>query len=1733
MRIKREKERRLVAYLLAFVMLSGVITPFLGLQVARAAIPGQPHATTFDLHLPNDNQGMVVGTGSAAPEVIRVGGAPDTSASPRQAVMVWDFSAPEREYLLHLNIGDNRRVLFGVRRTHETALVTYITEHFIGGAWVPNTERSETGGLAIHSHYVHMQGYLSLEEFWTLPELGDNWRVLTTAPALAPELHSRPEFQIMEGNGFSFRYDGNYVHFLWDGSYFYLSISSLDLGNIYNFDFYYTTPDRTTIQVGTPQVRRQGFLGFSPTEFRSTPFASTDRFVEDVLDFTIGGADRVAGNYPGSDDVGLVLEIPLPRIWVDSENGFRTVPNAGYIQGDGEVNVSLNLTGVDELIHAHITDIFGGVGATLTGAGRGQTMVRRNEIVDGHIVLELSQMEAGRLYNASNINLAPSGHGIVLRAAPTVLSRPWIFTFMRYHLQFAEEDYELVVTTPYNIPGMYILRYNIGPAYVYFPLGVGPSTGEVPIRFPISRQMLWNPDGSRTMMTYQVIFIPDLPGVPLIPPMSPEAVRRESIFSQATLHEPTEAELGIGTPRYFEILSHELLPRTGDLLGNEGYLSMRLAWDIGTIGNIAGMIENQFNTTGTGEIVVYYSFARGLLPSPGDPFPADPQWGEFARVRMTITSDSALHPTSPGGLRATYDIYFYNWDEDREEAVWQAHGPQQVRRLDQGTGETAGRFIGYVHFDDFPAARVGFDGINPFVHQFLYPNVYFLNVRPMPGIFVNDGARESEPDTLTLSDIGRQQLPPPRDLRIAVDAAGEERIITTEEDNTLTEVSAALQWTVPLDHVRDYLRGFYGSFYEDEEMNIANNVEIWMNLYITQYEEHLRDEFLDYTRIQDRDAGSVGFVATPQALEARWYFSELGGGSPSLVVAGRNARDTLRVPNTIVQVHRIRLEGYDPFPALRRPGFALHDMIASGGSLLVTNILDGLDENQQYYVTVDLVVYHRGAIEGERHVASFFSELVGFTTRGILLVPDGLDRIPPAPGNLNSRDVTQDSVTVYWDRVNPTAENAFIEYEILRIVGEYLDPVLFNDNSSLPFQEFWEEDRLGLRTNEHEVWRVSDNNLYLFDGVNNFTQAAPDNEFEYRPLDTDIGPNIASLRDLTLRPNNLYFYYVRTVQIIVDANGNIIQEMYSQWSHTAVTTFPVRPPRNLRVELEYEDYDPLTEIVISFDGPISNIEELHNTIDFQFQLREEGEGWGTPQTMDSYLSVEGPDRYGYFRFMYRITGLSPGRSYSVRVRTLDITSGDSSLYSNVVDFRTEFDQDDYDRDRDTDDWENRLRELLRDLLRNPYWVTRHTRYNYEVVFRANRFDELIRTAVGGAIVLPEPQADRAVYYIPAISYIAANRANIGFSVTHGDMQVIIPASTINTDINHAALELTQLMNNREVADYFVRITLDWREISYVDGEETLTDQVEIEFDLVSANQNIPAWDNIVTDLATQHILNAVNETTREAIYNRIRERPPNLEMAHLINNIVEQEHQRLMDLIEEELWQVTEGTIIVGDLDSSMRIIAREFDDATVILAYRLVNGVWLPVEVIDFGDARGIFTNRPGTYVFTGRVINIPGFETERHAGNVTAIIARHGLDDLFGREMIDIHANSTRMMVAGSVARIAGAPRAANPFDWLNNAGVNISARNPNAYITQQEAVHMLMVAYQNRTGTNIQTLRITNFGAIANVQNLDDRYRQSVSAALQLGLFTDSNFNARGQISIRELFNMLGTLDARLNF
>ena len=808
--------------------------------------------------------------------------------------------------------------------------------------------------------------------------------------------------------------------------------------------------------------------------------------------------------------------------------------------------------------------------------------------------------------------------------------------------------------------------------------------------------------------------------------------------------------------------------------------------------------------------------------------------------------------------------------------------------------------------------------------------------------------------------------------------------------------------------------------------------------------------------------------------------------------------------------------------------------------------------------------------------SSLLSNMVGITVPDDREVPDGIDRDPMAPVlNVDRESITLNAAIIYWDRVQQLpltdrliAGGYFVEYEyeLIRI----RDNQKSNDpeelirllNARVPFAQAWaslsgHQDIIGFQT----VASTTPGAIELDDFGGQFGRPNPPNMDLIVPRQT-VPPGLDPIQvhDQTMRSNTVYFYYARTVRTVwrmVDGVEELVTRNFSVWSNISVTTTIAGAPRNLRIM--QDDAIPgivanlMNEVIIEFEAPIlyASLQELmaDGGIILEYEIQVDDEGWNRRGIMRTPFLIqharEGSDEPpGWTWFLYHVTGIQPGRMHHIRVRLVQVEDGvrvSESMWSNTATWLPPGDPEEDEYNRLERDWEDYLRRRLEELLRRPYWVIRSDSGAFQIIYRINMFNNVVMEATGGRIHLPFISAPQSTYYLPIMAFSQAWDAELSFILTNpeGNMQIMVPARSIDLHNNDVVIDVGAAIRRREFEDYMVRFNVDWSNPPSIQGDETLTYVANIRFDLVSTRTEILPWERrltrdlenrieeIVSDPATAaFIRNAVRDenTTNEDI---------SREMVYIVETVATYALARLVRESKRDYLMPRHQAWQVPRLDRSIAVAVRH-DPAMAgpglaIQGFQSPGGnLWNNVPTMDVLDSQGFFTMLPGIFVFTGRMVVIQGIEQVTGGPVATGVVARHGLDDFFGRDDMSIHQLATRSQLINSVARMMGAPRGTDAVPWLRANGVNVAAAGMNNPITYQSALHLIMMVYEAQTGTSVDSLRITNFTVVNNLSGLDQHYRASVAAAIELGLVNGNNLQPGAQLTVGSLLEVLAVLD-----
>jgi hypothetical protein len=1003
------------------------------------------------------------------------------------------------------------------------------------------------------------------------------------------------------------------------------------------------------------------------------------------------------------------------------------------------------------------------------------------------------------------------------------------------------------------------------------------------------------------------------------------------------------------------------------------------------------------------------------------------------------------------------------------------------------------------------ASRHGAQGLL-LPHFFQFPDIYHVTAQLFD---INANENRDEPITPPLPESNSQPMtldapaeldfPPPQNLRATVDPA--------DEDNVdILGGYFDLRFDVALERIREYIRN-------SPRQNVNTNVTLRVFMGESQ--------------------GDI------QAIAGLAGSARAAAATPITVAATANG-----VPQTLA-----------PFSAggnlaHLRAGVVMFQLplspeILNSDDVTLSQLLKlhGLDRNRQYFVTMDAFIVFDTTPAYRDY--STTTSIAGVTTMGDLAPPDPGGMRPAAPRDLRVDDYTVASADLSWLPVAPLMpdpEDGQIRYQILRMRADQLPEELLDNRDNTMAQVIAAITGLGLSSPEAMLITQGANEVrYYSPGAGNpIGGIASGFTLSHGILDGDTEERVI-FTDNNLSPNTLYFYYVRTVW---HTPGGMT---YSAWVGASVTTSLVEPPENLRIEMApwiggalWQDFDPRFQFVIRFDAPVGTLEGHGTEYDFQYSIRSgEDATWAAHEWLTPAMQLERipiPGREGFYQFTYLISGLAPGTQYSIRVRTADLINGDYSMYSNIATTRTDTDQDAIDRDRDLQNLHQYLRDLIAQFIRQHHWTAQNSNNVFSAVYRPSMINNLLETN-GSMIRLAMTGQDINVYYLPQALFLRTWQSEQGFIIAKGDMEIAIPSHAFNMIDNEAILQAQQRIRDVPgVLDYYVRITAviqDHEDNIQIHGRQPAGSEIVLGFEVVEAGTTAAQLDEDILnvlrhrldiDYYTAPFINEINQMLdREESYEDMVRRMH--QIADIITN-------QMAAYVNSQLLPTLNRVYEVNYVSQPVTVRLINQPGSAIVNGFRFAGTNWVQQEVNIQGTARSMRTSGPGAFAFNIQNLNLPGVSQMQGNETLTALFVRYGLHDFLGTDAtFNLQNNITLSQVQGIAARLAGAPPATNPQNWLRGQGYIVPVRGANSNATTQEAIYTLMAMYEIRSNTNVASLRISNFNAASGISGIDTRFRPAIQAAFELNIYTNAEMNPTAPITIEDVLRMILAINQRV--
>ena len=628
-------------------------------------------------------------------------------------------------------------------------------------------------------------------------------------------------------------------------------------------------------------------------------------------------------------------------------------------------------------------------------------------------------------------------------------------------------------------------------------------------------------------------------------------------------------------------------------------------------------------------------------------------------------------------------------------------------------------------------------------------------------------------------------------------------------------------------------------------------------------------------------------------------------------------------------------------------------------------------------------------------------------------------------------------------------------------------------------------------------------------------------------------------------PNKVNYYYVRSTKM---EDAFVVNT--SPWVPGTLTTAPVKGPINLIVDYESGyTYAPKTEIIIRFDAPISEMSQIGS--DYRIEVFVKGED-DVDYSITKYPArllgdaTGGP--VGYKRVFYRISGLKSGKTYSIKVRIEDRTKPQEILpdgsrvypkspYSETVVTRTEFDQEDYDKENkyyEYIDYYLRKAEALKQLI---YFKITDTSRETAVKYRENYGEGIIRRTMNGELTLYSDNKATNTYFLPSNSLEAINGNNVTIKIQSKNQVVGIRPRTIGVNITKEVGEMVEEIRryNSTYKDYYFRIKVHTNTFTgQINSITPSSELVQVELALVGSYQLEEEIDRIMVST-----LDSVIASNRAGLIVDIEnELKKGINDTQLIG-IVDQRVKKV-----EQAYISQASNLYFNNISSNVTTISQPSKAIYIALApikspanneiYTRENNVWKKVNSTYFNNRHYVDTVKLNPYIL------LPSSNTsvdlvQLYAQDGIDVINYYNLSSIFTANDFQSPTKAIqKYQFVSALARLIGAPAGQDTADYLKNRGINATTVNSYQPLRNDQALGLYVDTYAYRHKLNLSRVAITNYNIITDIGDADAALRQKLIIGANLGIIKPVNgrISPSQSITMKDAMQLLITLHKGLN-
>jgi len=576
------------------------------------------------------------------------------------------------------------------------------------------------------------------------------------------------------------------------------------------------------------------------------------------------------------------------------------------------------------------------------------------------------------------------------------------------------------------------------------------------------------------------------------------------------------------------------------------------------------------------------------------------------------------------------------------------------------------------------------------------------------------------------------------------------------------------------------------------------------------------------------------------------------------------------------------------------------------------------------------------------------------------------------------------------------------------------------------------------------------------------------------------------------------------------------------------------------------------EIAIKAADEVDYITLTSEDLEFYTDVDGNRNPYYTEETLDTYNS---DDIYYYARIKSMLVTLPNGhkerrslesnKKYSIKVRAVKVDPVDSTIttyskYTGPVEARTEFNQEDYDRDKDKEDREIKFRDGISYLEERLFWrVNIRNNSANQILLKNDKVVNVLENSSGNSLTIDisgfVQNLDTDIVYIPLGVINAVNSKGKNLVIKTSQAEFTIRPGTLdtkNTDI------LRTLNGSSLVKDVLIKMTVlrtGSASIKLPEGTQTASKIIDFSLQAVGINQTAAALEKMFHDKLYDEEGGLVSEKLNLLLSTYTGS-------GSNVSSALDQYISELVKLVEMELSAYIGTTIesvkisgMSGNISSfNLPMLAKLFftnNAKGLRYPYVLYNGKssWQKITSNTVTNAGSIVFRPAGTgkYVILltwNAASDMPDSHWAKK--DVEKFLSKYDLSGVFdGIEKTfapeDIVTAKEIVLLYEVVMDRADENAGLDIRNKVKNLGLDdiINVNRIMGAITKQETAAVITRIYCAKMGIRIESLRLGRNIYINDENSIDSKFEKTVMFVVDsdvLKLDTNGNFNPKASVS-----------------